>query len=243
MSLRRKVFTSQKISLFFSGKEYRLQALVSVQGVKYAFDDLELPEEARNMIGAEVPMTYKGVPARCRIVREDNPLGVLYNLRFVNPSTVLLRQIERDIRDSGLPSPWLRHLPRLDTDARDLPSPALAVLAYRGETYFLNVKNFTLGGLLLELVGMSLPQVAIGTRLDFDMVTNQGDKFPEMAGVVTRISAELNERDGTMARTYFGLKFLPMGIHNEAKYRELIREHCLLLKAGDDSALSEIREA
>lgn len=243
MSLRRKVFTSQKISLFFSGKEYRLQALVSVQGVKYAFHELELPEEAKSLIGAEIPMTYKGLPARCRIVREDNPIGVLYNLRFVNPSQVLVRQIERDIRDSGLPSPWLRNLPRLGTDMKEYPSPALAVVYYRGETYYLNIKNFTLGGLLLELVGMSLPQIAIGSRLDFDMVTNQGDKFSDVAGVVTRVSAEFNERDDSMTKTFFGLKFLPMGMHNEAKYRELIREHCLLLKAEEQAEMPRLREA
>lgn len=236
MSLRRKVFTSQKISLFFSGKEYRLQALVSVQGVKYAFDDLELPEEARNMIGLEIPMSYKGVPARCRIVKEDNPHGVLYNLRFVNPTQVLLRQIERDIRDSGLPSPWLRHLPRLDTEAKEFPSPALAITYFRGETYFLHIKNFTLGGLLLEFAGGSLANVNTGTRLDFDMITNAGDKFAEVAGVVTRVSAEVNERDGSLSKTLYGLKLLPMGMHNEARYRELIREHCLMLKAEEDAA-------
>lgn len=245
MSLRRKVFTSQKISLFFSGKEYRLQALVSVIGVKYAFNEVELPIEARNAIGSEIQMTYKGMPARCRIVREESPVGVMYNLRFSNPNHLLIRQIERDIRDAGLPSPWLRHLPRLNTDVKELPSPALAVLYYRGDTHFLNVKNFTLGGLLLELVGANLPDVNTGTRFDFDLVTNQGDKFADLAGVVTRVSMEINEKDGSLSRTFFGLKFLPMELLNEAKYRDLIREHCLLLRAAEEkkAALDLVKEA
>lgn len=233
MNLRKKVFTSQKISLFFGGKEYRMQALVSVYGVKYAFDEIELPPEARNYLGYEVQMTYKGVPARCRLISEANSVGTIYNLRFVNPSTILVRQIERDIRDSGLPSPWMRYLPRLTTDVKDLPSPALAVVYRAGETHFLNVKNFTLGGLLIEHVGAGMPNVTTGTRFDFDLVTNQGDKFEEIAGVVTRVSVEVNEKDSNLSRTFFGIKFLPMGVINETKYRDLIREHCKLLRAAD----------
>ncbi|MGZ3693748.1 MAG: hypothetical protein ACXWQO_06080 [Bdellovibrionota bacterium] len=239
MSLRKKIFTSQKISLFFGGKEYRMQALVSVYGVKYAFDEVELPEEARNYLGYEVQMTYKGVPARCRIIGETNSVGKIYNLRFVNPSQLLVRQIERDIRDSGLPSPWLRFLPRLTTELKDLPSPALAVLYHGGETHYLNVKNFTLGGLLLEQVGIGIHGVGTGTRFDFDLVTNQGDKFEEISGVVTRVSVEVNENDGSASRNLFGLKFLPMGVINETKYRQLIRDHCTLLRTSDQRMSAE----
>lgn len=237
--LRKKVFTSQKISLFFSGKEYRLQALVSVYGVKYAFDEVELPEEARKSLGQEIQMTYKGVPTRCRIVSENNATGKIYNLRFVNPSAILVRQIERDIRDAGLPSPWARFLPRLSTEAKHLPSPALAVLYHGGDTHFLNVKNFTLGGLLLELVGVNLAGVNTGTTFTFDLVTNQGEKFEEISGVVTRVSAELNEKDGSLSRTFYGLKFMPMGVLNEMKYRQLIRDHCQMLQATDQRLRAE----
>jgi hypothetical protein len=233
MSLRRKIFTSQKISLFFGGKEYRMQALVSVYGVKYAFDEVELPEEARNYLGYEVQMTYKSIPARCRIITEANGVGKIYNLRFVNPSKVLVKQIERDIRDAGLPSPWMRYLPRLSTETKDLPSPALAMLHHSGETHYLNVKNFTLGGLLLELVGSSINGAVTGTRFSFDLVTNQGDKIEDLTGLVTRVSAEINEKDGSLSRTTYGLKFLPMEALNEAKYRDLIRVHCSMLRPTD----------
>ena len=230
MSLRRKVFTSQKITLYFGGKEFSLQALVSVYGVKYAFDDLELPEEARPYIGYEVKMTYRNIPLRCRIVRETNVAGVFYNLRFVNPSDLFVRQIALDIEDSGLPSPWMRHLPRLSAEVPNLPSPALAVLEYRNETHYLNVKNFTLGGLLLELVGGNLVGVDSGTRIDFDLVTNEGTKLEGVAGMITHVSEETNESEGNANRSYFGLKFLPMAESVELKYRELIRQHCLLLR-------------
>lgn len=233
MSYRKKVFTSQKISLFFGGKEFRIQALVSAYGVKYAFDDSELPQEARDYIGYEVQMTYKNIPARCRIIRETNAVGTVYNLRFVKPSKVLLKQIERDIRDSGLPSPWLRALPRLNTDST-LPAPALAVLYYRGETHFLNVKNFTLGGVLFEFVGGSLPGAEMGTTFNFDLVTNHGEKIADLAGVVTHFSVEINEDDGSLSRSFYGLKFLPMDVLNENKYRSLIRDHVMQIRPEDE---------
>jgi hypothetical protein len=233
MGLRKKVFTSQQISVFFGGKEFRIQALVSVYGVKYAFDDIELPEAARTYIGYEVQMSYKGVPGRCRIIRESNNAGTIYNLRFVNPSRTLTNMIERDIRESGLPSPWMRNLPRLTTDMKDLPAPALAVLNFRGEIHYLNVKNFTLGGLLLEFVGGMLHGVVSGTRFEFDLVTNAGEKLADVAGIVSHVSVEVNEQDGSLSHSYFGLKFLPMDVFNETKYRELIREHCLLLREAE----------
>lgn len=233
MSLRKKVFTSQKISLFFGGKEFRIQALVSEFGVKYAFDDIELPEEARTYLGYEVQMSYKGIPARCRIIRESNNAGTIYNLRFVNPSKTLVGQIQRDIRDSGLPSPWMRTLPRLSTDVADLPCPALVVLTFRGEIHYLNVKNFTLGGLLLEFTGGLMADVTSGTRFDFDLVTNSGDKLADMAGVVSHVSVEINEQDSSQTHSFYGLRFLPMDVLNEAKYRDLIRTHCLLLREAE----------
>ncbi len=127
----------------------------------------------------------------------------------------------------------MRYLPRLTTDVKELPSPALAVLYHGGDTHFLNVKNFTLGGLLLELIGAGIGGVSTGTSFTFDLVTNQGDKFEELTGVVTRISVEVNEKDGSLSRTFFGIKFNPMGVMNEMKYRELIREHCKMLRAAD----------
>ena len=68
--MSKKVFTSQKITLILSGKEFRLQVLVSPFGAKYVFDAEDLPPEAKLCLGTEVQATYKGIPARCRFVRK-----------------------------------------------------------------------------------------------------------------------------------------------------------------------------
>jgi hypothetical protein len=148
----------------------------------------------------------------------------------VKPSGLLLRQIERDVKESGLPSPWLRSLPRLSTLSKHLPVPALAILEYEGETLFLNVRNFTLGGLQLEFVGSILQKVQFGDRLDFDLVTNGGDKISDLSAVVCHVCSEFNQIEPEKSQFFLGIRFLPMNSMSEFKYKALIKDHCVGLK-------------
>lgn len=235
MTFRKKVFVSQKITVIASGRELHVQALVSTYGAKYLFEESELPEALRHAADQELEVLYKKVPVRCRLVKETMGAGTVYSLRFLNPSGLLLRQIERDVRESGLPSPWLRALPRLNTTAKHLPIPALAVLDYQGSTLFLNVKNFTLGGLSLEFSGVELEDAKLGDRLNFDLVTNGGDKISDVSAVITHVAMEKGEAvDACLMQ--LGVRFLPMNLLSESKYRNLIREHCLGLR--EESSLT-----
>lgn len=221
----RKVFTSQKLSLFLAGKEFRVQALVSSHGAKYVFDESDIPDEARACLGVDVQATYKGIPVRCRFVREVNGTGAIYSLRFLNPTGLLLRQVDRDVAASGLPSPWMRGLPRLNTNTKHLPVPVLAIVQMGVTTYYMNVKNFTLGGLMLEYSGDDVSHVTVGSRLLLDLVTNGGDKLPDISAQVTHLTEEKLDGGGG-SRYQFGLKLLPLSAVAEMRYRGLIRAHC-----------------
>lgn len=234
--MSRKVFTSQKMSLFLAGQEVKVQALVSTYGAKYVFDDDDLPPEARACLGLEVQGSYKGIPVRCRFVRETNPAGTIYSLRFLSPSSLLVRQIEKDVLTAGLPSPWMRGLPRLTTSAKHLPVPVLAIVSIGSSTYYMNVRNFTVGGLLLEYSGNDLDGVVIGSRLEFDLVTNGGDKLPEITGVVTHVSSEPTDLLSESGRFQFGIRFASMSAATENRYRGMIREHCEGLKDARPSS-------
>lgn len=223
--MSRKVFTSQKISIFLCGTEFRVQALVSPYGAKYVFDSDDLPDEAKRCLGTEVSVSYKGIPVRCRFVRETNQAGTIYSLRFLQPSNLLVRQIEKDVAMTGLPSPWMRGLPRLSASATHLPVPALAMVSLVSGLCYMNVRNFTLGGLLLEYSG-ELNGVGVGVRLVFDLMTNGGDKLPEMAGTVSHISAELDDITPHSGKFQLGLKFDSLPPVTELRYRGMIREHC-----------------
>lgn len=227
MAFRRKVFVSQKISVLLGdGRELRLQALVSAYGAKYVFQESELPPEMEKAIGTEVEILYKKVPVRCRVVKESNSAGTVYSLRFLKPSSLLLKQINRDIEENGLPSPWIRGLPRLSTDAKHLPVPALVVVDHDGDSVIMNVRNFTLGGMLLEYVGGPLEEVGLGRPILFDIVTNSGDKISDIAGKVTHVSVEESSVDDQQNRYHFGVRFEPMGHQARIKYKALILEHC-----------------
>ncbi len=224
-TMPRKVFTSQKISVYLAGKEFRVQALVSSHGAKYLFDESSLPDEAKACLGLDVQASYKGVPVRCRFVREVNGTGTIYSLRFMNPSGLLLRQINRDVEATGLPSPWMRGLPRLGTQSKHLPVPVLAIVQIGAATYYMNVKNFTLGGLMLEYSGNDVAHLTVGSQLMFDLVTNNGDKLPDMSATINHLTEE--KLEGEMGGRYqFGLKILPMSAVAELRYRTLIRSHC-----------------
>jgi hypothetical protein len=237
--MSRKVFTSQKLSLFLGGQEVKVQALVSTYGAKYVFDDSDLPPEARACLGLEVQCSYKGIPVRCRFVRETNPAGTIYSLRFLNPSSLLVRQIEKDVTTAGLPSPWMRGLPRLATSAKHLPVPVLAIVTIGSSTLYMNVRNFTVGGVLLEYGGNDLEGIAIGSRLEFDLVTNGGDKLPDISGVVTHVSSEPTDLLSDTGRYQFGIRFTGMSAATDMRYRGMIREHCEGLKT--DKPLRELR--
>jgi hypothetical protein len=236
MTFRKKVFVSQKISLLLGGQELKVQALVSSYGAKYVFEESELPSQIRNSGDSKVDILYHHILAHCRVVKEITSTGTVYSLRFENPSSLLLRQIERDVEKHGLPSPWRRGLPRLSAEAKHLPVPVLAILERGKETLFLNVKNFTLGGLLLEYVGPALDEVKFGAKFNFDLVTNAGDKISDLSGLVTNVALESN---GVLesSRTLFGLRLLPMEPMAKYKYRALIKEHCLGLKENPEIAL------
>jgi hypothetical protein len=163
-------------------------------------------------------------------VRETNPAGSIYSFRFLRPGNLLLRQIEKDMAVSGLPSPWMRGLPRLHTNAKHLPVPLLATVRFGAGDFNMGVRNFTLGGLLLEYNGSDLNHLAIGARLELDLMTNGGDQLAGMAGTVTHISAELNELRPDSSSFQFGVKFSGMNSLTELRYRTLIRDHCLGLK-------------
>lgn len=239
--MSRKVFTSQKLSLFLSGKEFRVQALVSPHGAKYVFDDEDIPPEAKACLALEVQATYKGIPVRCRFVRETNAAGTIYSLRFLHPTNLLVRQIEKDVAASGLPSPWMRGLARLETTAKHLPVPVLAVVQVGAATIYMNVRNFTLGGVLLEYSGAEVRDLARGTQIEFDLVTNGGDKLPEISGQVVHVTTELVDQSGDSGRYFFGVKFKPLSAVAEMRYRAMIRAHCeglkdeLATEAGDAS--------
>lgn len=226
MTFRRKVFVSEKISFDLKGRSIPVQALVSSQGAKSVFEESEIAPELREALGSHLEVTYKGYRTRCRVLREENSSGAVYSFRFEDPSLPLLKQIEMDIQEHGLPSPWRRTLPRLNPELnRHLPAPALVIFEHELHTQYFTVKNFTLGGLLLEFLGARLAGIKVGEELSMDIVTNGGDKIYGVKAIVRHISEEQLENTKV---TLYGVMFSE---GHTGTYRNLVRDHCLGLKS------------
>jgi hypothetical protein len=228
MVFRKKVFTCQKLSLVSPiGARFELTALVSNMGIKYAFteDELSMDESEPTSVWHGY---YGAIPFRAKTLKETSPAGLIFSLLFVEPSAVLLKKIESDVLQEGIPSPWPRSLPRLTTTNKSLPSPALAVHFNNGETHFLHVRDFTLGGLLLETsAGMDPPLV--GASLEMDLVTNTGDKISDVVTVVCRVGWKAPADEG-LPTLQLGVKISNLTTAADKKYRDLIRSHCQSLR-------------
>src|SRR4051812_782864 len=120
-------------------------------------------------------------------------------------------------------SPWQRRLPRIaTTEKNEQANTVLNVGSYGGTKGFLQIRNFTLGGLLLEYKGAELSNVKIGTRFLFDILASNGDKLTDVEGMVMHISEDLNTLRPESQHFQFGIKFTNMNMVNEAKYKAII---------------------
>ncbi len=229
----RKVFTSQKLKILVDGKEFQIQALVSALGAKFVFEEQDIPTELSSNLGKDLNIVYRDNHVKGRLVREKTVTGLMYNLKFNAPSKSFMSMVEADILDSGLPSPWRRALPRLSTAVKNLPAPSLVVLYHNGSTLFLTVRNFTLGGMLCEYLGKDLSTLNVGVKLNFDIVTNSGDKISELSGIVCHISEESLDESGGSVLCHYGIRLLSMNLLSETKYKFLIREYCMGVETKD----------
>jgi hypothetical protein len=106
------------------------------------------------------------------------------------------------------------------------------MVRFVGQEHFVNVMNFTLGGLRIETMGDTLAELRVGAHLSFDLITTNGEVFANLSAEVRNIAVHERENpDGTKSSTRsFGLRFKEMDPVNDRKYRNLIREYCLILQ-------------
>lgn len=231
--LEKRIFTSSRLRVQLGHEALEVDALVSVAGAKNVLRGVDGSALALAWMGQEVDVEYRGHPLRARIVRESGKDGTVFNLRFTRLDPWIADLIRKDVEFHGLPSPWRRGLPRLPAQADHLPVPSVAVVYFRGQEFLLGVRNFTLGGLLLEHVGDELQELVFGQKMEFDLLTNFGERLNYLSARVAHVTEEIDEQAGVLVRRMqFGLEFMPMNLLNSTKYRALIREFCLGWKSG-----------
>ena len=105
------------------------------------------------------------------------------------------------------------------------------MVRFVGQEIFVNVLNFTLGGIRIETIGDHLGEIRVGAVLSFDLLTSTGEIMANLTAEVRNIAAHESNEDGSrrVSRS-FGLRFTNMDPVNERKYRTLIRDYCLVLQ-------------
>lgn len=209
-------------------QDLEIDALISEHGAKRVYHESNLPKALVPFLNAEVSMAYKAITVKGQFIKETTFDGVFYNIKFSDLSEELRFAIRADVQATGVDSPWQRKYPRIAIFPElDLPMPFMAVLDRMGASVFLRVKNFTLGGLLLDHTGTELGDVKVGAKIKFDVLANNGEKISDIEAMVMHISQELNVSSEALPNYQFGVKITGMSLMSDAKYRTLIKEYCL----------------
>lgn len=224
----RRIFTIQKLKIKIPEHEFEVDALVSEHGAKRVFHNSNLPASLAPFLSKEIEVFYRDRPVTGQFIKEITFDGVFYNIKFVNINPLLRDLLRYDVKNHGIGSPWQRKFARIPTqDNAEIPMPFMTVLEHMGQSHFLQVKNFTLGGLLLESTGGELTSLTIGTKIIFDILANNGEKISDVTGMVMHISHDLKSTDGVVPNYQMGIKITHMNINSDNQYRDLIREYCV----------------
>lgn len=221
-----KIYIIKEVKLELEDRIVTVEALVHELGLKRVFEEANLPKGLGDLVGKNCVVLFENFKLKGRFSREATPLGIFYNLRFLHISDADKDRIKREIKEKGLPAPWNRKFVRISTNTKDgdLPVPFLAV--GKGKILnglFFNVVNFTLGGVLLETPEEDGFFPKLNQEVQFDLITNTGEKIENMSGLIMHVNEDIDEKNGTRNVT-FGVRMMPMSLINEVKYNGLIRD-------------------
>ncbi len=211
-----------------------LRGLVSQSGVTKIYLDGDLPPYWKGVIGEEILVHLDKVQIEGVLLPQYVEAGVFYEIKFRSLDEPIRLYLEQRLQAQGISPGWQRKYPRIPVKGiqdPDLPVPNLCVVRFIGQEIFVNVMNFTLGGIRIETLGDNLGELKAGSILHFDLIISTGGMLSSLSAEIRNIAVhDSNTRHGKTLTRSFGLKFLEMGAVNEQKYRALIRNYCEILQ-------------
>lgn len=242
-------FYHSEIEIEFAGETLQLRGLVSEQGVTKIFLNRGLPESWRSAFGHELKIKVERLELTGVLLQQFVEHGSFFEIRFRNLTEPDRQVIRQRIQSEGISPGWRRAFPRipvypgLDTS---LPVANLCMVRFVGQEVFVNVLNFTLGGIRIETMGDNLSELRVGSLISFDLITSEGEILANLNAEVRSLATHDNQREtGPTITRSFGLQFKAMDPVNEKKYRRLIRDYCLAIKQqvlGDGGSEGEEEE-
>lgn len=220
------------VEMSYGGATVESKGMVSERGVTRMHIPEGLPKEFKLEHPVEVKVDFlicKGL-----IMKQTIEYGVFYEVQFLDLQDSQRSYIKQRIENDGVNPGWQRKFPRIPVaglNEADLPLPNLCMVRFVGQEVFVNVMNFTLGGIRIETMGDSLAELRVGARIQFDLMTTTGEVLRNMSGEVRNISLNENAlKQGKTVTRSFGLKLVDLDQNNERRYRHLIRDYCLAIQ-------------
>jgi hypothetical protein len=224
-------FFQGNFDLEHGNNKINLRGLLSEQGITKIFLTGAVPDFWKTMIGQAVVVKLDSLTISGVLIQQFVEHGSYYEVRFrgldENQKTFLRQRTTTE----GISPGWQREFPRIPLGGLadpELPVPNLCMVRFAGQEFFVNVLNFTIGGIRIETIGNSLGQVRVGAILHFDLLTSTGEILGNLSGEVRNLS-EHEHTDKTLTRS-FGIRFVNLDPVNERKYKELIKAYCLILQ-------------
>lgn len=227
-------FYQASFDIVSGGETLSLKGLVSEQGITKVFIPSSLPDFWKSKIGQAVEIKLDGLTLPAVLLQQFVEHGAFFEFRFRGLEEPHRNYIRQRITVEGISPGWHRKFPRIPVgkgNDPDLPVPSLCMVRFVGQEIFVNVMNFTLGGLRIETLGDNLVEVRVGSVLHFDLVASNGAVMANLSAEVRNMAVHELEKSGDKHLTRsFGLRFVEMDPSNERKYRDLIRDYCLVMQ-------------
>lgn len=227
-------FVATEFEIAHKGNTLGLKGLVTTTGVTKIFLPNGLPPEWKEILGAVVNVRVGNALLKGTFNHQQVEHGIVYEIKFDDLDEPTRKYIEQRMEAEGISPGWKRKYPRIPVkgyDDPELPVPNLCMVRFVGQEIFVNVVNFTLGGIRIETLGDNLQELRVGANLHFDLITSNSEIFANLTGEVRNIAVhDRNTPEGRTVTRSFGLSFVNMDPVNERKYRNLIRVYCEMLK-------------
>jgi hypothetical protein len=216
------------------GNTIEMRGLISETGVTKIFMGTGLTDYWKAVVGQKVNVILGPISLQGYLYQQFVEHGTFYEIKFKDLEEPMRDYLRQRIQSEGVNPGWQRQFPRIPVKGLDDPElkvPNLCMVRFVGQEIFANVVNFTLGGIRIETLGDSLNELRVGAVLHFDLVTSNGEVLSNMGAEVRNIAVHDQEKDnGARLTRSFGLRFVDMNPVNERKYRELIRNFCVVLQ-------------
>lgn len=224
-------FYHASIEIEKDGYSLSVKGLVSPSGATKIHFPTSADPFWLTQVGQVVQVQIDGFWLKAVLLQQFIEHGSFYELRFKDLIQPLRDYFWQRISSEGISPGWQRKFPRIPVGNNldpDLPIPNLCIVRFVGKEIFVNVVNFTLGGIRVQTLTDVLAEVRVGTVLHFDLMASNGLLMPDLSAEIKNLSAHEGE-NGAVTRS-FGLEFREMDPVNEKKYKDLIKEYCLVLQ-------------